>query len=299
MTRTPQSTEYILARIERDERLDGVAGSLAGWVERVIPEGSLRDLLHGVWLGHPLHPMLTDLPIGAWTTAWILDLVGGERAAPTAQMFVGFGCLSALPTAVSGAVDWSQAGTSAKRVGLVHGLANSVALALYSWSWWERRRGRRTVGIALGFGGATAATVGGYLGGHLAFRRAVGANRVGGIEAPAEWSDASPVSNQRPRAGDTQLIEFEGDELLVVAELGAAIAARCTHEGGPLGDGELVGVGRDRCVVCPWHGSTFRFENGAVVRGPATSPQPAFDARPHLGGWQVRARRLCALLGRP
>ena len=159
----------VVTRIEHDDRLDGVASSLSGVIASVVPEGNARAILRGAGLGHPAHPMLTDLPIGAWTSAWVLDLVGGQRGARAAQMLVGFGCLCAVPTALSGAADWLARDRVDQRVGVVHASANSAAFVLYSCSWLARRRHRRGTGIAFGMLGAAAATAGGYLGGRLAF----------------------------------------------------------------------------------------------------------------------------------
>jgi nitrite reductase/ring-hydroxylating ferredoxin subunit/uncharacterized membrane protein len=287
MSATMPRIEGLVDRIEHEARLDAFVDRVSELVERAIPTGALRDALHGVGLGHPLHPMLTDLPIGAWTSAWILDIVGGPRSARAAQRLVGFGCLTALPTAVSGAVDWSRAGKDAQRIGAVHAASNSIALVLYAYSWNERRRGRRAVGIAFGWAGAAAATVGGYLGGHLVYRRSVGANRGADVEPPTDWTDAS-----RAPAAEGDVVRLGDDSILVAEDLGAGIAARCSHAGGPLAEGEFERTGRDRCVVCPWHASTFRLHDGTVVHGPATSPQPAYDVRRVDGRWQVRARTL-------
>jgi nitrite reductase/ring-hydroxylating ferredoxin subunit/uncharacterized membrane protein len=285
MSSTMPRIQSLVDHIEHEPRFDAAIARLSEVVERVIPTGALRDTLHGVGLGHPLHPMLTDLPIGAWTSAWILDIVGGRRSARAAQRLVGFGCLTALPTALSGAVDWSRADKDAQRIGVVHAASNSVALALYAYSWNERRRGRRATGIAFGWAGAAAATVGGYLGGHLAFRRSVGANHAAGVEPPSDWTDAS-----RAPEVEGDVVRLGDDSVLVAEDLGAGIAARCSHAGGPLAEGAFEGTGRDRCVVCPWHASTFRLHDGTVVHGPATSPQPAYDVRRSDAGWQVRAR---------
>ena len=128
-----------------------------------------RPLLAGEWLGHPLHPMLTDLPIGFWTSAWALDLIGGRRCAGAATVLVGLGVASALPTAASGLVDWREVQRPKQRVGVVHAVANVTATALYAASFVQRCRGRRARGIATGMVAAGVATLGGYLGGHLAF----------------------------------------------------------------------------------------------------------------------------------
>jgi uncharacterized membrane protein len=127
--------------------------------------------------GHPLHPVLTDLPIGFWTSGWVLDLVGGERHAPSAQLLTGLGVLSVLPTAATGAADWRSLSPHDKRLGLLHAASNVTATALYAASWVARRRGDRRRGLVLGHLGAAAATLGGALGGELVFRRGAGVDR--------------------------------------------------------------------------------------------------------------------------
>jgi len=124
--------------------------------------------------GHPLHPMLTDLPIGFWTSAWVLDLIGGDRHAPSAQLLTGLGVLSVVPTAVTGASDWRSLSRRDRRLGLVHAACNVTATALYAASWLARRDGDRRRGLVLGHLGAVAATAGGALGGELVFRRGAG-----------------------------------------------------------------------------------------------------------------------------
>ena len=125
-------------------------------------------------LGHPLHPVLTDLPIGFWTSAWVLDLIGGEDHAPAAQLLVGLGLLSTVPTIATGAADWRSLPRRDKRLGLLHAASNAAATALYAASFLARRRGDRTRGLVLGHLAAGAATVGGYLGGELVFTHRAG-----------------------------------------------------------------------------------------------------------------------------
>lgn len=156
-----------VARVEEADALDRPAVALQRAVDRVLPSGAAKDLLRGTWLGHPLHPMLTDLPIGFWTSAWVLDILGPRRHRDAARVLVGLGVVSALPAAASGLSDWSATGGGSRRVGLVHAAANASAAVLYLGSWWARRRGHLARGVALGWGGAVAATVGGHLGGHL------------------------------------------------------------------------------------------------------------------------------------
>src|SRR5690606_30648143 len=152
------------------EGLDAPAERLLALLGRIVRPGRVRDGLSGPWLGHALHPLLTDLPIGAWTSATILDLAGGPQAAPAARRLVGVGCAAALPTALTGWVEWgdsARARTATRRVGLVHAAANGAALILYAASYLRRRRGGSGRGLALA--GAAALGVGGHLGGHLAY----------------------------------------------------------------------------------------------------------------------------------
>src|SRR5687767_7292192 len=128
-------------RVEAADSLDTVVEPVRNAAVAVLPRGPAKDLLHGVWLGHPLHPSLTDLPIGFWTSAFMLDLVGGRRARAASDTLVGLGVLSALPTAAAGLADWSELNEPEQRTGLVHAVANLVATGLYAWSYISRRRG--------------------------------------------------------------------------------------------------------------------------------------------------------------
>lgn len=159
----------ITEEIDHDERLDPAVDGLQRAAGAVLPEGEVTDALRGKPLGHALHPALTDLPIGFWTSAWLLDLLGGRRSRPAADAFVGLGVLCALPTAATGLADWTQLPREKQRSGVVHLAANVAATFLYTASFLHRRRDHRVRGVLLGMAGAAAATAGGYLGGHLAF----------------------------------------------------------------------------------------------------------------------------------
>lgn len=271
-------------RLEAMRGIDRAAEPVRRAVDRVLPGGPLKDALHGVWLGHPLHPMLTDLPIGFWTSAFVLDLVGGRRGRPAADAFVAMGVATALPTAAAGAADWSELDAPERRSGLVHAAANLTATALYAMSFVARRRGRRARGVLLGLAGATAATAGGFLGGHLTYGRAAGVNAAVDGPTPDDWVEVQvvgPLTSEKPA---TALLDGHRLAALGSAAGPTALAARCSHAGGPLDEGDVV----DGCIRCPWHGSTFRPDDGTVVRGPATVSQPAYELR--VDGSRVVAR---------
>jgi nitrite reductase/ring-hydroxylating ferredoxin subunit/uncharacterized membrane protein len=271
--------------LEANAALDRVAEPAHRAVTTVLPSGPLKDVLHGVWLGHPLHPVLTDLPIGFWTSAFVLDLLGGRAARPAADVLVGAGVAAAVPTAAAGLADWSDMDPPERRTGLVHAATNVTATALYGLSFLARRRGHRAGGVMLGLAGATAATAGAFLGGHLSFRRAVGVNRAAAAPAPEEWTEIQ-VEGTLGREEPT-LARLDGEPLVAAqaASGPAALFDTCSHLGGPLHEGTLV----DGCVRCPWHGSTFRMVDGSVVHGPATATQPAYELR--VDGERMLARR--------
>jgi nitrite reductase/ring-hydroxylating ferredoxin subunit/uncharacterized membrane protein len=272
-------------RLEAIEALDRVADPLYARAAALLPPGEIKDALHGVWLGHPLHPVLTDLPIGFWTSSFVLDLVGGRRSRAASDALVGWGVVCAVPTAVAGLADWSALDRPERRAGAVHAIANVAATGLYALSFMARRRGWRLGGVALGLVGATAATVGGFLGGHLVYRRGSGANHATAAPAGSEWRRVT-VDGELS-TGAPALAHLDDALLAVVGrDRGpAALYDICSHLGGPLHEGEVV----DGCLRCPWHGSMFRIDDGRVARGPATAPQPAYEVRVDAG--RVDARR--------
>jgi nitrite reductase/ring-hydroxylating ferredoxin subunit len=278
----------LVHKVATAEAIDRLAKPVASKVADVVGHGPVKDALSGVWLTHPLHPMLTDLPIGFWTSAFVLDLVGGRRSGPAADRLVALGILSALPTAASGLSDWSDTLGEERRIGAVHAAANGVALSLYGCSWIARKRGRRGKGVILGMLGATAASVGGYLGGHLVFRQGVGPDRNAGKHGGDDWVDVA--DDLALVAGTPLVVTVDDDDVLIVRSGGvvSAISNVCGHAGGPLNEGTFDGEG---CVTCPWHASVFRLADGHVVHGPATGHQPRYEARSEGGRLSVRRVR--------
>lgn len=269
--------------------LDRAATPLGELAARLIPPGPRKDALSGTWLGHPLHPVLTDVAIGAFSSASLLDLLAGRRGAAAADTLVAVGVAAALPTAAAGLSDWSETYGPDKRVGVVHAASNLAGVSLYAASLLARRRGRRLTGRALGFLGLGALSAGGYLGGYLSFARGVGVNNAFWQHPPEDWT---PVLGESDLPEGTPVnVEADGAAVLLYRRDNQifAIGSRCSHAGGPLHEGE-VDENQD-CVTCPWHQSVFRLTDGTVVHGPASVPQPAYEVRVEGDKIEVRARR--------
>ena len=283
----PLARETIADRIEQLRPLDVVSGPLQQAVRKAVPqESELKDLLSGTWLGHPLHPPLTDVVIGAWTSALLLDLLGGERSEEASDRLVAAGIVAAVPTASAGLSDWAELRGGSRRVGSVHAIGNTTALLLQTLSWLARRRGDRGRGVALSALGYGAATFSAWLGGHLSFAKGVGVNQTAFAEAPSEWTpvlDETRLEEGKPTAGRANGLAVV---LLRKGQHLYALADRCSHRGCSLHEGAL---NPDETLTCPCHGSTFRLD-GSIVKGPATSPQPAFDVRTNDGNVEIRRR---------
>ncbi|GAA2281708.1 hypothetical protein GCM10010415_58320 [Streptomyces atrovirens] len=278
---------WLLDALERDPRADAAIDKLTRSVRTLLP-GRTRDALHGRWLGHPVHPLMVQVPIGTWMSAAVLDLCPGRNR--EAGLLVGVGLAAAGPAALAGAADWAELHRQQKRVGLVHAVTNTAAVGLYGASLLRRLTGRAGAGRAYGFLGLTAVGLGGMLGGHLAYRQASGANHAEEVPHVVSegWHRIGTV-DEFP-AGRPVRRAVDDVPVLVVRETGGtfhALAERCSHLAGPLSEGTIA----DGCVQCPWHGSVFRLSDGWNVRGPATAPQPAFDTRVVDGHVEIGLRR--------
>jgi nitrite reductase/ring-hydroxylating ferredoxin subunit/uncharacterized membrane protein len=269
------------------DALDGPASRLGKLARSVIPPGPVKDALSGTWLGHPLHPVLTDVTIGTFTSALLLDWLGGSDSAPAARRLIGLGVLSAAPTATSGYSDWADSemgDPAARRIGVVHAASNLAASSLFAASWVARKRGGS--GRLLALAGGAAMSVGGYLGGHLSFAEGVGVDRTAFEDAPEGWSDV--LAEDALGEGETTCVVAEGTPVMLARVDGSvyALSDHCSHRGGPLHEGEL----KDGTITCPWHHSVFEVRDGALVHGPAAYPQPAWDTRVREGRLLVRRR---------
>ncbi|WP_136612222.1 Rieske 2Fe-2S domain-containing protein [Sinomonas albida] len=274
------------SRVERWPLLDKIGDPVRSVVQAAIKPKAVRNTLSGTPLGHPLHALLTDFPIGAWSLASVLDLLGGERDEHAADLLVGTGLVAAIPTAAAGLTDWADTHGSTSRLGVAHAALNVTALSLYGASLVARRAGSRTAGKGLAFTGLGILLASGYLGGHLAYTKGVKVSRTAWHEGPTDWEDA--LAESELDDGKPHLAHLDDIPILVIRDAGRIVAIDnvCTHAGGSLDEGTV----KDGCVTCPLHGSTFRLADGSVVLGPASAPQPSYEARVREGRVQLRAR---------
>ncbi len=282
---------------------------LAGWVNRLgwlrtlsdrltAALGPVRErhqdnlaleLLHGGrWAGHPLHPALSDLPIGLWSGVLVLDVTDRDRAPrrglDPAGMLSAAGLLAAGATALTGLSDWTVSDDPDRRVGLLHGLLNTVGLGLQGASLGTRMAGHRGTARALAAASLTVTAAAGYLGGHLVFTRGVMVNRVAWATGPRRWARAlqeADLPDDTPTA-----VAAEGRQIMLYRHGGRlyAIDNICSHAGGLLSRGPVA----DLTVTCPLHGSRFALADGCVSRGPASQPQPVLPTRIRNGWIEVR-----------
>ena len=277
----------LLTALERMSALDPFADRLRGAVQGVLKSRTVRDALHGVWLGHPLHPAMVQAPLGAWLGTAVLDAIPGQETAATALL--GAGNVAAVPTAIAGANDWASLSREQRRVGLAHAVANAVAAGLYWASLTARLRGRHATGRRLAYLGLAVASGSAYLGGHLSYAQAAAVNQAAPdlLVIPEGWHPIGELvefpdgQTTVRRLGDVPVLVYrDGAEYTVLLE-------RCAHQRGPLGEGKLIEEAGERCVVCPLHGSTYRLRDGVVVHGPAASDQPTLRTRVLAGRLEV------------
>ncbi len=269
--------EPVIDAVESASALDG-PGKAIGKQVRSLVKQPLKDALSGTWLGHALHPLMTDVVIGTFLSTTLLDVVGGDADGRAGSRLIGIGMAAYLPTALTGVNDWADTepvSDAIRRTGMIHAASNTTALVFYAGSRTARRRGNRGRARLLSIGGATALMAAGFLGGHLSFAQGVGPDQTVFDPGPDDWTvaaDASLLTDGRPTrvvVADTPVLLLrEGDAYY-------AIHDRCSHRGCSLSAGRLEG---DE-IVCECHGSRFDKRDGSVRQGPATAPQPAFQTR--------------------
>src|SRR2546421_10875230 len=281
--------------VENQTWLDKLANPIQQWLLRFFgqpgqPNRKVKDVLNGTWLGHPVHPVLTDIPIGAWSGTMLLDLVSlnddNKGLANGADLSLAIGLLGATGAAVTGVTDWSDLEGTDRRVGFMHGLLNGSILLTNIVSLIMRLTGKRKAGVYLSTAGYAVSLFSAYLGGELVFAKGIGVNHVaweGGSD------DYVAVMNAQDLAeGKLTRVDVAGIPAVLLKQGNSiyAIGATCTHLGGPLDEGTY----RDGTVTCPWHGSCFRMSDGAVVNGPAVYAEPTFAVRVRDG--KIELRRL-------
>lgn len=280
-----------IGAITAEDRIDKIARPLQGKVRQLLslPAGRVaKDLLNGTWLGHPLHPVLTDLPLGTWTAAVAFDAAtatGRTNLDRGARASLVVGIAGAVGAALTGLADWSDTNKQQRRIGLVHGTLNTAALLLQIGSVIGRGRGWRGA-KALSLMGLATSMSAAYLGGNLVYRLGTQVDRTawtGGLRhfTPA-MADADLPSEKPTRT------EVEGVPVMMVRHQGEVYAMEdtCGHAGCPLSDGNL----EDGAIVCACHGSTYRLMDGAVLHGPSPFAQPTFDVRVENGRISLRRR---------
>jgi len=282
-----------LVRVVDQPALDAIAVPLSSRIKQVYSRAGdagqiAKNTLHGVWLGHPLHPVLTDVPLGAWTTGLVLDAVGAMREDESlehaADIAMAVGLVGAAGAAVTGLTDWSETDGRPRRTGLLHGLLNLTATVLYATGYVLRKNGARSSGTSCAIAGYGIALGAAFLGGDLVYDQRVGVTHA---DAP-QPEQFAPVADSS-QLGDNRMIHARGNDVdaLLVRQHGrvCGLAHACSHLGGPLSDGTL----KDGSVVCPWHGSEFALDDGHVINGPATINQPLLEVREQHGRIEVKA----------
>jgi nitrite reductase/ring-hydroxylating ferredoxin subunit/uncharacterized membrane protein len=273
--------------------LDRIADGVQPKVREAVEVGgtTARDALDGKWLEVPLHPVLTDVPVGSWTAALVfdgLDAATDSRAMRNAaDASLVMGTLSAFAAAVTGLSDWRYLSGGSRRMGVAHGLLNTIGLVLSVASLVLRAAGRRNVGRITFLAGYSVSGMAAHLGGELSYNYGLRVNRNAFVRPGPE--DFVPVLDEEelPRNG-VRKVEVEGAGVLLSRSSGGevcAISSVCGHLGGPLEEGSREGD----TVVCPWHGSRYDLCSGKVLDSPAVFPQPRYETRVRDGRIEVKA----------
>jgi len=282
----------ILDRVADVQAFDKVIEPARRAVNAVLRPQAFKDLLHGTWLGHPIHPVLVQVPVGSWVSAGVLDTV--PRLRPAATVLIGTGVAAAVPAALTGAADWSEQDTGVRRLGAMHAVANVTALGLYVGSLVARSRGRQTLGLLLSYSGLGIATGSAAVGGHMSYAQSSGASHsaTAARALTSDWIDLGPLDDLPE--GRPALRTGKGSSVavpLAAVRRGARVdvfVGACSHLSGPLHEGQVEAVRGHECLVCPWHGSAFDLDDGSPRRGPAANPQEKLEVRMEAG--RVMAR---------
>lgn len=290
---SPSLRHWSAKAVERQAWLDKLADPLQSWARSLSASPALqkvKDFLHGTWFGHPVHPAVTDVAIGSWTSTVLLDCLwlssGRSELARAADATLVLGLAGAGVSALTGFADWSETDATDRRVGTAHGLLNAGVALVNLLSCGLRFGGKRRTGVLLSSLGYALTMFSAYLGGELSFGKGIGVNHVAWEGGPDDFFAVMKTEDLPER----QLIRVNAEGMPVVlwreGQRIYALAATCSHAGGPLDEGTCQGG----VVTCPWHGSSFHLDDGSVANGPAVYAQPTFAVRVRAG--QVELRRL-------
>lgn len=282
----------IIGNIERQHWMEPAEEAVQNLIRKAFEFNggrSVKNFLHGTWLGEPLHVILTDIPIGAWTAAIAFDALDSMSTHPhysvAADTAIALGLAGAVGAAASGLNDWQDIDPPARRIGFVHGLLNIGSALLFGASLVARRRNARANGRSLAALGYAVSVAAAKLGGHLVYQEKIGVDHSDSEKLPEEF--ASVLSEANLPEEKPVRAEHNGTPILLVRRGNKifALAETCSHLGGPLSEGKLDG----EIIQCPWHGSRFSVRDGHVVDGPAVHPQPCLEAR--LRNAQIEVRK--------
>ena len=288
-------TELVENRIQKSKFVTGSGQALSDILNKFFQEGALHPLklfLNGTWLEHPLHPLLTDVPVGAWTASLLIDLVAlvfaVQNLGLASAIAIGLGVIAALAAIATGFMDWMDVDPPERAVGFTHALINIVATIFFLVSFLVRLGGGWNITIgafAISLIGYLLLTVGAFLGGSLVYRMGTMVNRNAYRHA---IKDFTPAMADGDLPQDTlKRVEVKSQPVLLVrhGEQIFAVGAVCSHYGAPLEKGKLKGD----CIECPFHYSLFSLADGRVKHGPSTSPLPAYQTRVNQGQIEVKS----------
>ena len=291
------SDNAIVSAIEKQEWLQPIQDKGEELVKSAYaaagPAGqTVKNALHGVWLRHPLHAAITDVPVGSWTAALALDVLearGQTQYAAGADAAIAVGLAGAVASAAAGLTDWSDTHGKPQRVGAVHGMLNSVAAVLYTGSYIARKKDKRGLGRGLSYLGYSLVLASAYLGGELSYSQRIGVDHAADADKEFPQEFTAVCNESELQEGKPKKVTWQETDLFLLKRGNEiyAMGDKCAHLGGPLSEGKIEGD----VVQCPWHGSRFCMKDGSVVDGPATNDQPVLDVKVEGGQVLVKARR--------
>jgi nitrite reductase/ring-hydroxylating ferredoxin subunit/uncharacterized membrane protein len=290
-------TERIATRIIKSNLIGKISASLDKLMSGALGTPAMRPLkifLNGTWIGHPLHPMLTDIPIGAWTLTIVLDLIGLLFGFPqlglASSITASVGVAGALAAAAAGLADWMDIDPPEKAIGAFHATVNVSATILFLISFFMRWGRHWQLGWAtfvLALAGYLLVALGGYLGGALVFYKGVMVNRNAYRTGPDDFRPA--LATRELAEGQLKRVWAEEQPVLLLRSDSTiyALGAVCSHYGAPLNEGKIM----ERTIECPWHASRFALEDGGVVQGPACTGVPVYDCKIVNDQVQIKRRQ--------